>query len=201
MKTEFIFGIDVDEVLRALLPEMVAMYNELLSEHNIKPIEINDVKDFVVENSFPLVAELTGIPPSEWFFRINGHQLFRHSPAIEGASKAVRILRKYGKVIIISYQKTMWNKIDTLEWLNEHGIEYDGICFMKDKTPVHCTIFIDDNAWNFIGCNASMGVLINAPYNTDADTEEVREKSNCCAITRYNSLIDFAKDFDRIVNS
>lgn len=190
------FGIDVDEVLRALLPEMVAMYNELLSEHGIEPIRIDDVKDFVVENSFPWVVKLTGIPPSEWFFRINGHQLFRNSRVIDGTSKAVRTLRKYGKVIVITYQKTMRNKIDTLEWLNEHGIEYDGICFMKDKTPVNCTYFIDDNAWNFNGCNAETGILINAPYNIDIDTEEVRSKSNCSKIIRYDSLIEFAKHFE-----
>ena len=45
-----------DEVLRSLLKYMVTLYNENFNEN----LDVNDVKDFVVENSFPKIYETTG---------------------------------------------------------------------------------------------------------------------------------------------
>ena len=189
-KDDVVFGIDVDEVLRCLLCEMVSLYNNDV----IYPdsISVDDVKDFVVETSFPEIQKRTGMRPSEWFFRKHGHRLFRYSKAIEGAVDAVNKLKLFGKVIIISYQKSTENKIDTIEWLDAHGIEYDGICFVKDKSVVHTDYLIDDNDWNFIGCNAEKGVLITAPYNKEKPLDDILAKSNCSEIRRFNSIAEFA---------
>ena len=64
------FAIDVDEVLRSLLKNMVGLYNENFGEN----LDVNDVKDFVVENSFPKIYETTGISPSKWFFQDHGEE-------------------------------------------------------------------------------------------------------------------------------
>lgn len=186
---EITFGVDVDEVLRCLLCKMVGLYNELLPPN--ERITSDDVKDFVVEKSFPNVEKITGMNPSEWFFKLHGSELFRLSDAVEGAVDAVNRLRNYGKVIIISYQKSVENKIDTIEWLESHGVKYDGICFVKDKSVVHTDYLIDDNDWNFIGCNADKGILITAPYNVDKNLEDILIKSNCSEISRFHSLADF----------
>ena len=83
-----------------------------------------------------------------------------------------------------------------MKWLEEHDILPDGICFLKDKTLIHSDFFIDDNDWNFYGCNAMFGILIDAPYNKEINLKELTEKSNCATIERKHSLYEFAKDFN-----
>jgi 5'(3')-deoxyribonucleotidase len=112
----------------------------------------------------------------------------------EHASEDIMELRKIGKVIIVTYQKTILNKVQTLEWLDKNGIKYDGIVFAKDKSIVECDYFIDDNDWNFNGCKASHGILINAPYNQNLNLEELMRKTYCKEIIRFNSLHDFVVD-------
>lgn len=188
------FGVDIDEVLRALIPGMLKLYNEEFGDSMC----MEDVKDFVVDNSFPKVMEKTGESASKWFFQDHGHELFYRSEEINGAKEALDTLKKHGKVIIISYQKSVANKIDTLRWLESHEMEYDGICFVKDKSVVHTDWMVDDNDWNFIGSNATFGALINAPYNEDTDIAELKEKSNCLDIRRYGSLSEFANMIENL---
>ena len=187
------FAIDVDEVLRSLLKNMVALYNENFDEN----LDVNDVKDFVVENSFPKIYETTGISPSKWFFQDHGEELFVKGEAVPGIKSDIETLRQYGDVIIVTYQKSYQNKIDTLKWLEEHGLASDGICFLKDKTLLHTTYLIDDNDWNFLGSNADIGVLITAPYNVDKDLSDILETSNCKMMMRCESLHDFVQQFVR----
>ena len=191
--TRFTFAIDCDEVLRSLLGNMVSLYNDAFGEN----LDVNDVKDFVVENSFPKIYETTGISPSKWFFQDHGEELFAKGEAFPEIKNDLDILRQYGDVIIVTYQKTYQNKIDTLKWLEEHGLAPDGICFLKDKTLLHTTYLIDDNDWNFVGSNADIGVLITAPYNVDKDLNDILEASNCKAMMRCESLHDFVQQFVR----
>lgn len=186
------FAIDVDEVLRSLLKNMVILYNENFGEN----LDVNDVKDFVVENSFPKIYEMTGISPSKWFFQDHGEELFVKGEAFPGIKRDLDVLRQYGDVIIVTYQKTYQNKFDTLKWLEEHGLAPDGICFLKDKTLLHTDFLIDDNDYNFIGCNAKTGVLITAPYNKDIVMWDLFERSNCERMYRCNSFHEFVEIFE-----
>ena len=183
------FAIDCDEVLRSLLNNMVSLYNKEFNDN----MEYNDVKDFVVDNSFPKIKETTGITASQWFFQDHSKELFVESEALPMVKEAIDILKGYGDVIIVTYQKTNINKIQTLKWLEEHNIIPNGICFLKDKTLIHCDFFIDDNDWNFIGCNCKFGILISAPYNKDVNISDLKKKSNCKKIFRFKSLYEFAK--------
>lgn len=185
------FAIDCDEVLRSLLSNMVSLYNREFNDNMV----YEDVKDFVVDVSFPRIQQETGITASQWFFQEHSKELFIESEALPNVKEAIEILKEHGEVIIVTYQKTYKNKIECLNWLEEHNIFPDGICFLKNKTLIHTDFFIDDNDWNFIGCNATWGILINAPYNIDVNINELQKKSNCMTIHRFESLYDFAKDF------
>ena len=182
------FGIDCDEVLRSLLNGMVSLYNEKFSENMTR----DEVRDFNVEVSFPKIKEMTGKTSAEWFFQEHGQELFLKSPALPGINQAIQKLRKYGQVIIITYQKTYQNKLDTLNWLINNKVEVDGLCFLKNKTLLHVDYLLDDNWWNFLGSNADIGVLITAPYNEDIAVDELIEKSNCKKMYRFSSLEEFA---------
>ena len=186
------FAVDCDEVLRSLLINMVSLYNKEFNEN----MTYDDVKDFVVDVSFPKIQEVTGITASQWFFQDHSTELFMESDTLPKVKEAIEILKNFGEVIIVTYQKTLKNKIETLNWLEKHGIFPNGICFLKDKTIIHTDFFIDDNDWNFIGCNATWGILINAPYNKDINIDGLLQKSNCMTMHRFNSLYDFAKDFN-----
>jgi 5'(3')-deoxyribonucleotidase len=182
------FGIDCDEVLRSLLDGMVTLYNENFNES----LSRDDVKDFNVEVSFPKIKEETGSTASEWFFQQHGTELFANSPALPGIKASIDALRDVGHVIIVTYQKSHQNRLDTLNWLANNGIEADGICFLKNKTLLHLDYLIDDNHWNFIGSNVKHGILITAPYNVDIDTADLIKETNCQTLTRFESLEDFA---------
>ena len=188
---KIVFGIDCDEVLRSLLQNMVDLYNYHFKQNLSK----DDVKDFKVEVSFPRITEKTGCTASHWFFQKHGHELFYKSGAFPKIRENIETLQKYGEVVIITYQKSYNNKIDTLRWLDKNGIRPDGICFLKDKTVVHCDWFIDDNTWNFIGCNAEHGVIIDAPYNRDIPVQDVMYQSNCRYMHKFNSLDEFVEWF------
>ena len=188
MKKEITFGIDIDEVLRALVPNMLRLYNEEFDDN----MQLKDVKDYVVDNAFPKIMERTGESASKWFFQDHGEELFLGSDMVKGARDAVNALRAYGKVIIISYQKSLDNKLDTLNWLDQYGIQYDGVCFVKDKSLIHTDFLIDDNDWNFIGSNARIGILVTAPYNTEVDINELQKQTNCEEFYRVSSLFEFA---------
>lgn len=191
MEKEITFGIDIDEVIRAIVPNMLKLYNKEFNDN----MKLEDVKDYVVDNSFPKIMKMTGESASKWFFQDHGNELFYGSEMIEGAKSAIDMLRTYGKVIIISYQKSLANKIDTLNWLDRYGIKYDGICFVKDKSIVHTDFLVDDNDWNFIGCNSKWGVIVTAPYNKEINMDELKAKSNCEDIFRFGSLREFAYSY------
>jgi len=188
---EFTFAVDVDEVLRDNLSNMLKIYNEEYNDNK----KLSDLHDFRVDISFPRISELNGETASKYFFEQHAQEVFTDSEAIEGAKEAIDILRNYGKVIIVTYQKNTENRIRTLEWLDKNGIKFDSICFTRDKSIVHADYMIDDNDWNFIGCNCCHGILIDRPYNQKVKLNELKEQSNCKNIFRYTSLMGFAKWF------
>lgn len=189
------FGIDCDEVLRSLLNGMITLYNENFGENMTR----DEVKDFDVDISFPKVMEYTGKTASKWFFQDHSRELFLKSPALPGMKRAIETLQKYGQVIIVTYQKSFQNKLDTLNWLNDNGIYPDGLCFIKNKTLLHLDWMIDDNDWNLVGCNAENAVLITAPYNKDIDVHKLKDKTNSDNIYRFGSLEEFADWYESVV--
>ena len=196
MEKEYIFGIDVDCVLRDILPKMVKLYNDEFGTS----MQVEDIYEFKVEKPFYLIKEKLGIEASVWFFEQHAEDIFKNSKVCNKAKEAVDILSKYGKIIIITYQKSILNKKYTLEWLEENEIKYDGISFIKDKSIINCDYFIDDNDWNFTNCNATMGILITQPYNKNINVNELKEKTNCELIHRCADLFNFASEFEAAYN-
>ena len=192
-KKDLVFAVDVDEVLRALVPGMIELYNKACSTN----LKFEDVTEFKTEISFPLIEKMFNVPSSYFFFQKHGHDLFSNAPALPNIKEALDILRKQGKIVIVTYQKSLVNKIDCLEWLDKHQIYYDDICFLKDKTLLHADYLIDDNHWNFQGSYVTNGILINAPYNKNIDLKTLTGSSYCAKIERFDSLYDFAKTLEK----
>lgn len=161
-----IFKIDIDGVLRNLLASICKVYNEEF-DTNVKP---ENIKDYKVDIAFPLVKERLGISAVKFFFDDNGHKIFLKAPKLKNVSTAINKLHEAGhRIIIVSYQRSHQNKIDTLEWLKRNSIYYDDICFTDHKYLVHSDYLIDDNL-EFLDAQYNYDVNVNcicikAPYN------------------------------------
>ncbi len=185
-------AIDVDGVLRDNLGIMVDMYNKAFGT-NMKE---SDVKEFKTELSFPLIEERLGIKASDYFFRAKAEEVFLIAPAYPYVAEDIKRLQEVADVIIITYQKDYKNKKFTLEWLENNGIEPNGICFLRDKTVVHCDALIDDNYWNFFGTNVGTSVLVTQPYNEATDLNELLLKTkNSKKVLRVSNLHEFTEKY------
>lgn len=191
---DFTIGIDVDGVLRDNLQIMVDLYNENFKKNK----EVSDIKDFRTEITFPDIEPVTGKTASEWFFQDHSKEIFLNAKPFYNVAEDIKNLRGLANVVIITYQKSLVNRMHTLCWLEINGIEYDGLIFMKDKTKFICDYLIDDNDWNFLGSNAKHGILIDAPYNEGKSVDDICKSSNCESIVRYKNLHEFTEDFCRL---
>lgn len=191
---DFTIGIDVDGVLRDNLQIMVDLYNENFKKNK----EVSDIKDFRTEITFPDIEPVTGKTASEWFFQDHSKEIFLNAKPFYNAAEDIKNLRGLANVVIITYQKSLVNRMHTLCWLEINCIEYDGLIFMKDKTKFICDYLIDDNDWNFLGSNAKHGILIDAPYNEGKSVDDICKSSNCESIVRYKNLHEFTEDFCRL---
>lgn len=190
-------GIDVDGVLRDNLQIMVDLYNKEFDGN----MTVNDIRDFRTEVTFPTIEPITGKTASEWFFQDHSNEIFLKASPFNDVVNDIKKLREIANVVIITYQKTILNKLQTLCWLEINGIDYDGLIFMKDKTKFMCDYLVDDNDWNFLGSNAKHGILIDAPYNKDKSIEEILSSSNCESLVRYKNLHEFTEDFCRLYST
>lgn len=196
MDKNFVFAIDCDEVLRQTLDAMVDLYNKHFNGNKTR----DDVKDFVCENSFPDIQPATGMTASQWFFQEHSKELFFETKPFPDIKEDIERLRKYGRVLIITYQKSYVNKIDTLRWLEAQGIECDGICFVKDKALVNADYLVDDNDWNFRCSGVKNAIVVNAPYNKDVPDDQILQSSAFInTVNRVDSLHEFVDKFERAV--
>lgn len=169
-----IIKVDVDGVLRNLLPKMCELYNDYYNE-NVTP---EDIKNFDLKDSFNKCED-----PIEWFFQKNGSYVYLNSTLFFNAKEAMDILHKKGYyIIIVSNQPTHKQIENTLEWLKENEIYYDSICFTEKKHLILGDIIVDDNIDNLNNCHECEKILIDAPYN--------RIEGN---YKRFNNLFEFVE--------
>ena len=167
IKRRPVIAVDVDQVLRKNLGIMVDLYNKEFGTD----MNTSDVKEFMVDVSFPLIQERLGVKASDWFFKTHAKELFLDAPAYDNIKECINRLKEVADVVIVTYQKDYTNKKYTLEWLENNGIDPNGICFLRDKTLVHADTLIDDNDWNFIGTHCGTAVLVTQPYNKDVNLD------------------------------
>ena len=138
-----IVKIDMDGVIRDILTPMCNIYNDLCKE-SVQPKDINvyNVNEFFVKmwNEFLF-------KPSDHFFNYMADDVFLNkSKPYEGVREAILRLQENGfKVVIVTWQETLKNKLLALEFLDRYNIPYDDICFTRDKYMISGDVLIDDN--------------------------------------------------------
>lgn len=160
---EKIVKIDVDGVLRDIISTMCEIYNEEFSTN----LKYNDIKEYDVSLSFPLIEKKYNFKASYYFFVLHGKKIFRDSPKYPEVNNAILKLHNLGyRIIIVSSQESVENKIDTLKWLHYNEIYYDDICFTKNKDIVKGDYMVDDYPNNLREITGStQPILILQPYN------------------------------------
>ena len=182
-----IIKIDVDGVIRDLVGSMCDMYNEVVEDisDSVKP---DDITDYDVDKSFPLISKSYGMKPSRYFFNERAEDTFRNYAFPLGfdsgsnmPSDAIRMLRDAGhKIVICTWQFTNSNKKTALDFLDEWCIPYDDICFTRDKWLIGSDIIIDDNPEFLMDKRekSKIRMLIDQPYNKE------------CTIKRYANIME-----------
>ena len=134
------------------------------------------VADFI-RGLKPIAAEWLGVPEhslteqlsygfAEWNldacggyealhrFAVKERDLFRTLPAIAGAPAVLRRLATCEiRIRIITHRLYIpWFHREavqqTVEWLEQHGIPYWDLCFMRDKAAVGANLYLEDNPFN-----------------------------------------------------
>ncbi len=87
-------------------------------------------------------------------FAVTQRSLFKTSPMIPGARKYLRLLSDEGARIRIITHRLFIHYFhnaavsQTIDWLDEHGIPYWDLCFMKAKEQVGADIYVEDAPTN-----------------------------------------------------
>lgn len=138
-----IVKIDMDGVIRDILTPMCDIYNDMCKE-NVQPHDINvyNVNEFFVKMQEEFLLE-----PAHHFFNYMADDVFLNkSKPYDGVRDAILRLQENGfKVVIVTWQATLKNKLLALEFLDKYNIPYDDICFTRDKYMVQGDVLIDDN--------------------------------------------------------
>lgn len=179
-----IIKIDVDGVIRNITKPMIELYErdfgDIVSE--------DDFIDYDVDVVFP---KLNG-NAREYFFIKNGKYVFYDGAEIhDGVKETIDLLHGLGhKIVIVTWQMGLANKIYTLEFLEKHDIYYDDICFTRDKDIINGDVIIDDNP-EFLDKEDTdvYKVCIDAPYNRDYTYYDIRLKSLKDIVSVYNEII------------
>ena len=176
-----IIKIDMDGVIRDIIPTMLKIYNEEFKQN----MSVDEITEYNVNSSFIDIISKTGKLATDYFFIDNAEEIFTKSNLCNSAKEAIDMLHRAGhKIIICTWQQTHESKIYTLNYLNDNNIYYDDICFTKEKELIKSDVMIDDNS-DFLKSDLSeKKICIDAPYN--------REYKDC---ERYNSLYDFVVKF------
>lgn len=162
-----VIKIDVDGVIRNINKSMVDLYNRDFFDS----LKVDDISEYDVEKVFPKIKKTLGITASDYFFKFNSNKIFLLSETYSKVRESIDLLRNNGhKVIIVTWQPVFRNKINTLYFLESNGIQYDDICFTKDKWMVQGDWLIDDNP-EFITDerDESKKMMIKMPYNKDCN--------------------------------
>ena len=203
MSRKFNIAIDIDGVLRDVVYTAVRLYNEAFEEKTGKRIERSDVTEYNFSNSMPELED-----PVRWVFVENMHSVLHNSPAFSGITEAIKRLKPFCNITILSKQPSKLAQEYTTQWLWWHGIGdlADEICMFCDHKRNHTSrydIVVDDYPENFRGMrDDQMAVLISAPYNLSFEKVDKLLEDWMGApgelpknFIRFDSLLDFADHF------
>ena len=116
-------------------------------------------------------------------FAVTQRNLFKTAPMIPGARKYLRLLSDEGARIRIITHRLFIHYFhnlavsQTIDWLDQHGIPYWDLCFMKEKEQVGADIYVDDNPGNIERLRSKRLYTICFANSTNTTTADPRAQS------------------------
>lgn len=174
-KDKLIVKIDIDGVIRDINSTMVELYNKTFGTH----LTLENTIYYDVDKTYPMCATLypnEKHPAVKFFFKEHAEDIFLNSKAYKDARYAITKLQLFGyKIVIVSWQMSLVNKIYTLKFLEDNGINYDDICYTKDKWMIKGDWLIDDNPeFIFDERDMSKMIMVTQPYNRNALSDYIK---------------------------
>ena len=144
VRRDFVFGVDLDGVVADFIGGMKPIAAEWLGvpEHELTDDVSYGFKEW----------KLGGKRGYENLhrFALRERRLFEVLPVVEGAGVALRRLSRRGvRIRIITHRLYIpWFHrqavVQTVEWLEKHGIPYWDLCFMAAKSSVDADVYVED---------------------------------------------------------
>lgn len=175
---QFVLGVDLDGVVADFTRGMKPIAAEWLG---VSEKSLTDE----ISYGFPeWRLERSGGYDALHRFAVKERQLFAQLPPIPGAPAALRRLSAVGdiRIRIITHRLYIhWFHKEaihqTTEWLEQHGIPYWDICFMRDKAAVGANLYVEDSPENIQALRAAGYETIVVVNSTNRDLPEPRAES------------------------
>jgi 5'(3')-deoxyribonucleotidase len=142
---EFVFGVDLDGVVADFIQGLKPIAAEWLG------VPVTSLTD---EVSYGFKEWNVGDYNDLHRFALKERNLFANLALMEGAAPALRRISARGiRIRIITHRLYIeWFHrqavVQTLEWLEKHGIPYWDLCFMKTKASVDADVYVEDSPGN-----------------------------------------------------
>jgi beta-phosphoglucomutase-like phosphatase (HAD superfamily) len=155
-------------------PQVVRTRSDMVATEFVFGVDLDGVVADFIQGLKPVAAEWLGVPVAsltdevsygfrEWNigdyedlhrFALKERALFACLPLIDGAAPALRRISSHGiRIRIITHRLYIqWFHrqaiVQTVEWLEKHGIPYWDLCFMAAKSSVDANVYVEDSPTN-----------------------------------------------------
>lgn len=148
MEQQFVLGVDLDGVVADFVGGLKPIAAEWLG------VPVQQLTEQLSYGFAEWNLEACGGYEALHRFAVKERDLFRTLPPIAGAPAALRRLAtREVRIRIITHRLYIpWFHREavqqTVEWLEQHGIPYWDLCFMRDKAAVGANLYLEDNPSN-----------------------------------------------------
>lgn len=176
-QTQFVLGVDLDGVVADFIEGLRPIAAEWLG------VRLDSLTKDVSFNFPEWNLEPCGGYEALHRFAVKQRSLFKVLPPVPGAPATLRRLSNRGiRIRIITHRLYIeWFHKEaiqqTTEWLENNGIPYWDLCFMRDKAAVGANLYLEDNPTNVRALRAAAHPTIVVTNSTNRDVDGPRADS------------------------
>jgi beta-phosphoglucomutase-like phosphatase (HAD superfamily) len=153
---QFVLGVDLDGVVADFARGLKPIAAEWLG------VPVESLTDEISYGFREWQLERAGGYDALHRFAIKERELFARLPPLTGAPAALRRLSAAGdvRIRIITHRLYIhWFHqeaiLQTTKWLEQHGVPYWDLCFMRDKAAVGADLYLEDSPENIEALRAA----------------------------------------------
>ena len=165
-KKKTIINMDADMVLREIITPTLDMYKKHYNPES--EVKLKDIVDYDMRNFLPGITSM-----KDELFVPYGKEIFYGAKPMEDDTIYLlnRLMRK-NIVNIVTFQFNDANKLHTLAWLHDYGVNPCRVYFVNslaEKRDIKADILIDDCIDNLLNVEdvGQLGICYNQPYNKE----------------------------------